>query len=460
MNRRSIDLESVINTREQPAVVIDAEYRIVAANRAYCESYGVDPGTVVGRKCHEVSHRSERPCDLNGEPCPLRAALAGDAPLEVLHTHYDPEGRPDHVRVKSFPLVDASGQRLAMETIHRLAPPAELGCEEMRMIGRSPAFVATIESLSTAAKSTIPVLIHGETGVGKELAASFVHEQSGRAHGPYVELNCAAIPEDLCESELFGHEKGAFTGSTGTKRGLFELADGGSLFLDEVGELSLPLQAKLLRVLDSGRFRRVGGKDLISVDVRIIAATNRSLRDMVREGSFREDLYFRLAGISVNIPPLRERKEDIPALAKALVERMSREEELGPYHVTRDAIEKLMDYSFPGNVRELRNILHKAVALCRNGVITAEEIQLDVERQAEAHGACDHARVPIYNDVIETPPNLSMEELEIRHIGALLRAHGGNRRKVASILGISERTLYRKIKRYGLNGTAAHQTNA
>ncbi len=454
MDKLLLDLESVINTQDRPAVAIDANYVIVAANRAYCESYGVSPDTVVGRKCHEVSHRSNTPCDLHGEPCPLRAALAGDEPLEVLHTHYDTHNQPDHVRVKSYPLVGPKGERLALETITRLAKPVDLSCEEMRMIGKSPAFVATIENLTAAARSNIPVLIFGETGVGKELAASFVHEQSARSEGPYVELNCAAIPEELCESELFGHEKGAFTGSTAAKQGLFELADGGTLLLDEVGELSLPLQAKLLRVLDSGQFRRVGGKDLLKSDVRIIAATNRPLRDMVVEGRFREDLYFRLAGIVVNIPPLRERREDIPAIAQALVQRMAESNGEGPCMLARDAVNKLMHHDFPGNVRELRNTLYKAMALCRNGTIGAEHIEFDhsLHHHQHQHQRATGTDGPMANtgSAGAGGPTLSMSEMEARHIRQLLQLHGGNRRKVADILGISERTLYRKINRYQL----------
>jgi len=433
-------IESLLDTHEAPAVIIGQDYRIVAANLAYCTSYGVDPKQIVGRPCHEISHRSPVPCHLNGEACPHNQVLATRKPFEVLHTHYDHANHPDHVRIKAYPVTAADGQSFVLETIHRLAPSMDLDCEEMRMVGSSPAFLALIESLSASARSDAPVLLYGETGVGKELAAQFVHKQSTRHGKSYVELNCAAIPETLCESELFGHERGAFTGCVGLKKGLFEVANGGTLFLDEIGEMPLSMQAKLLRVLDTGEFRRVGGSDLIKTDVRLVAATNQNLLTMAAQKRFREDLYFRLAGISVNIPPLRERRADIPALAQALVRRLSQQRGL-EYRLAPDAVGELVNYPFPGNVRELRNILQRAIALSETGVITAEHLLLNATSLSDARmeGLADAPADPV-----------SMDEVESRHIASLLQQHSGNRRQVASILGVTERTLYRKIKRYAL----------
>ncbi|GAB4508005.1 MAG: sigma 54-interacting transcriptional regulator [Sulfuricaulis sp.] len=451
MKESSVTLQSLVNAQEGPAVVIDADYQIVSANEAYCTSYGVAPEQVVGKRCHEVSHHSPVPCHLNGEQCPHSQVFSTDKPFEVLHVHYDSSNNPDHVRIKAYPLHDVTGGRYLLESIRRLAPSNNLSCEEMQMAGHSPAFLNCVESLSIAAKSDAPVLIYGESGVGKELAAKFIHEKSRRKDKPYVELNCAAIAESLCESELFGHERGAFTGCIGMKQGLFEIANGGTLFLDEIGELSLSIQAKLLRILDSGEFRRVGGEKRLQTEVRVVAATNQNLMAMVVAGTFREDLYFRIAGIKVSIPPLRERRADIPALAELLLKRQCKKMGI-PYEckLTPDAVERLVSYNYPGNIRELRNIMQKAFALCEDGIITARHIQFNDEQRP--YGARSPS-ITAYTTAIDgksADATLSMSKLEAQHIAYLLRQHKDNRRVVANILGISERTLYRKIKRYQL----------
>ncbi|MGA9032850.1 MAG: sigma 54-interacting transcriptional regulator [Sulfuricaulis sp.] len=452
MNKPAIDVHSLINAQDSPAVIIDENYRIVAANQAYCTSYGIDPDKVVNHRCHEVSHHSAVPCHMNGEDCPHKQVFSTDKPFEVLHTHYDYANRPDRVRIKAHPLHDPNGDRYLLEVINRLAPSTNLSCEDMQMVGHSPAFLALIENLIVAAKSDAAVLIYGESGTGKELAAKFVHDQSARKKNPYVELNCAAIPEALCESELFGHERGAFTGCAGLKQGLFELADSGTLFLDEIGELPLPMQAKLLRVLDSGEFRRLGGNKLTKVDVRVIAATNRNLMAMVTQGKFREDLYFRIAGINVSIPPLRERRTDIPALAEILIKRLCKPEH-NLCRLTHAAIERLVSYSFPGNIRELQNILQKALATCDCNIIDAKHIHFNEHHginHAAADSTHDHAHGKVGGVMPADGSKLSIAEVERHYISTLLEQHDGNRRIVANIMGINERTLYRKLKRYEL----------
>jgi len=447
-------IESLINAQETPAVIINREFRIVAANKAYCLSYGIDPDEIVGHCCHQVSHHSDVPCFKNGEDCPHREVLTSNSPFEVLHTHYDYANRPDRVRIKAYPIETSNGDRLVMETINRLAPSMHLTCEEMRMVGRSPVFLKFLESLNQAARSFVPVLLHGETGVGKEMAAQHIHENSSRRGKPYVELNCAAIPETLFESELFGHERGAFTGCAGLKRGLFETADKGTLFLDEIGEMPLSMQAKLLRVLDSGEFRRLGGTSLLQADVRILAATNRDLPAMVAQGKFREDLYFRIAGIKVQIPPLRERRNDIPALADALIHRLCQRNKTNHCHLTKEAIEYLMQHDFPGNVRELMNVLQQAVALSPDGVVDVDHIRFNDHhcprngQQHSAFGMPSDSNPQAGTSYID--PSLTRAEAEARHIAELLHRHQHNRRVVATALGISDRTLYRKIKRYQL----------
>jgi transcriptional regulator with PAS, ATPase and Fis domain len=473
-----VPLYSLLETRENPTVLVDKDYRIVAANKAYCSSYGVPPEEIIGKRCHEVSHRSDRPCHLNGEQCPHQEVFATSGPSEALHTHIDFEGRPDHVRILAHPIHDADGQMYLMESIHRLAPRLDISCEEMRMAGKSPAFLAFFEELSVAATTSAAVWLYGESGVGKELAARFLHEHSVRGKKPYVELNCASVPESLCESELFGHDKGAFTGSVRSKRGLFELADGGTLFLDEIGDLPLAMQGKLLRVLDCGEFRRLGSETISKCDVRVIAATNRDLAQMVRDGQFRQDLYYRIAGYKVTIPPLRARKEDIPAIAQVILSHLGIDTKLA-YKLTADALSALMAYDYPGNIRELRSILVKAAAKCKHGVIQSGDINFDhlagcactqetpdVERREAPSAAVDLAKVRSYGRRRTDNPGAqgaldhnrrdtdedmgdALADIEKQKIQKLLAQHS-NRRIVADKLGISERTLYRKIKSYGL----------
>jgi len=451
----TIRIQSLVEAQDAPTVVIDRDYCIIAANAAYCTSYGVDPDEIVGRRCHEVSHHSEMPCHQNGEHCPHHEVFRTQKRFEVLHTHYDQHNHADHVRIKAYPLQDSDGAMYLMETIHRLAPSADFSCEEMKMVGRSPAFLGCVENMTVAARSDVPALLYGETGVGKELAARFVHDQSARKNKAFVELNCAAIPEALTESELFGHERGAFTGCLGRKQGLFELASGGTLFLDEIGELPLTMQAKLLRVLDAGEFRRVGGRDLVCTDARVIAATNQNLLSMVADGRFREDLYFRIAGIKVNIPPLRERRQDIPVLAEVLLQRACKQARR-VCRLAKDAIDKLARYHYPGNIRELRNILQRAAALSNDGVIHAKHIHLG-EQQArpEALPFADRITIAPVNDAappVMTGSTPKLKDIEARYLEDLLTRHGGKRRAVAEAMGVSERTIYRRIKQLGLAG--------
>lgn len=443
MNPLPIQLQSLIDLQEGPFVLIDADYRIVAANRAYSESYGQDPSNIIGRHCHEVSHHSTVPCHLHGEDCPHQKVFATGQPCTVLHTHYDQHNHPEHVRLKGHPIRGVNGELYLGEVMTRLASTYDLDCDAMRMIGQAPAFLECVDNLSRLAASDAPILLYGESGVGKELAAEFVHKQSNRSNGPFVAINCAAVAESIFESELFGHERGAFTGCVGLKRGLFELADGGILFLDEVGDMPLSMQPKLLRVLETGEFRRVGGTQTLRANVRILSATNRDLTEMVQAGRFREDLYYRLAGIDVTLPPLRHRRQDIPALAEALLDRLAVAGDKR-YRLSRDALNTLESHDYPGNIRELRNVLQKAAALSANGLIEASLIHFD--------NAGDSNPIPSPPPPLASlpPESTSLAGIEARHIQDLLAQHKGHRRTVADLLGISERTLYRKLIRYGL----------
>ena len=304
----------IIDILPDPFVIIDRNFRIVAANRKYTESFGMSPETVVGQRCHQVSHHSDVPCSQHGEHCPLETVFETGQPTQVMHIHYGKDGKQEFVQLTANPIHGADGEVMYMgEYINPITQYDDKGA---LLVGRSRALMRMISILQRVASTQSTVLLLGESGVGKECVAQYLHQYSSRPAGPFVVVDCGSLGEQLIESELFGYEKGAFTGASTRRKGLIEAANGGTLFIDEVGELPLALQTKLLRVLETGSLRRVGGTDYIKVDVRIVAATHRNLKQMVQKGKFREDLYYRLSAFPINIPALRERKDDIPLLAE------------------------------------------------------------------------------------------------------------------------------------------------
>jgi two-component system response regulator AtoC len=304
-------------------------------------------------------------------------------------------------------------------------------------IGRSAQVVNILSLIRKIAPTDSTVFIQGESGTGKELVANTIWRRSKRSAAPFVALNCATLSENLMESELFGHEKGAFTNAYQTKYGIVEVADKGTLFLDEIGEMPLGLQAKLLRFLDSGEFRRVGGNKTLSVNARVIAATNKDLADVVRSGGFRQDLYYRLNVINVTIPPLRERKEDIPELSEYFLRKYGRKMSKDIRGFTGGALEALARYQWPGNVRELENVIERAVILCDSDKITPEDLSIpfissSVQPEDQEAGA-------------------TLERMERDHILKVLRESNGNQSRTSQILGIDRKTLYLKLKKYGID---------
>jgi DNA-binding NtrC family response regulator len=306
------------------------------------------------------------------------------------------------------------------------------------LIGQSPSFLKLIESATRVAASDSFVLIQGASGTGKELIANLIHRRSPRSNRPFVALNCASIPDSLLESELFGHEKGAFTNAINTKQGLVEVANGGTLFLDEVGDISPSIQPKLLRFLETGEFRRVGGTNLLSVDVRIVTATNKDLREEVGAGRFREDLLYRLNVFTLFVPTLAERKDDIPVLAEYFLQRKSKTK--NPKKLTAQALSLLMSYDWPGNVRELEHVLEGALILSSGDYIEEADLSMYFQRLGTIGGEASS----------EDSGSISLDDLEKVHIERVLRDQDYNRSKSAEILGISIKTLYLKIKKYGL----------
>jgi Nif-specific regulatory protein len=369
----------------------------------------------------------------------------------------DPERIPDPDDLE-FTLAVADTVAVALENLSRRQELAEnlsqirdenlqlrerLG-EESEIVGNSPVMARVGREISRAAPSRATVLIRGESGVGKELVARAVHFASPRKKGPFVCLNCAALTESLLESELFGHERGAFTGATERKIGKFEAADTGTLMLDEIGEMSSTTQAKFLRVLEGHPFERVGGSEAIKVDVRVIAATNRDLERAVSEGQFRRDLYFRLHVLEIFVPPLRKRPEDIPVLANYFLQRFNAETGRRLRGYTPDAAEQMLRYRWPGNVRELKNVVERAVVLARGDLVDVEDLTL-----TKLSTAGDTQDVAPPSNTFEP---VSLDEMERRHILATLNSTGWNKSQTANILGIERSTLDRKIRRYEIEG--------
>ena len=307
------------------------------------------------------------------------------------------------------------------------------------IVGTSDKMRRVYELVRQVAPSSSTVLITGESGAGKELVARAIHRNSPRRNGPFVPLNCSAVPEGLLESELFGHEKGAFTGATERHRGVFEAADGGTLLLDEIVEMSPATQVNILRVLEDREFTRVGGRERISTDIRVIAATNVSLDQAVAESRFRPDLYYRLKVISIEVPPLRERREDVPLLAARFVQQFSRENDKQIRSIGREALDALMEYDWPGNVRELRNCIESVVVMSDGDSIRLEDLPPGIRGSGSGERR------------LELRVGTPMEEIEREFIKETLCRAGGNQTRAAEMLKISVRTLQRKIKRYGMS---------
>jgi two-component system nitrogen regulation response regulator NtrX len=310
------------------------------------------------------------------------------------------------------------------------------------IIGDSPAIRALREQIAMAAPTNGRVLVHGENGSGKELVARAIHALSARHDHPFVEVNCAAIPEELIESELFGHERGAFTGAHARRRGRFELADGGTLFLDEIGDMSLKTQAKVLRALEEQAFERVGGKDTVKVDVRVIAASNRDLAAFIAQGGFREDLYYRLNVIPIEVPPLRARKDDVPLLVDHFIAIFCAENGKRRKSLSGDALAYFLAYDWPGNVRELRNMVERLVIMAPRDVIGVDDLPAPLRPKGEPAPAPDEPR--------EKSLREARDNFERAYILAELRAHDWNMTRTAERLGIERSHLYRKVKLYGI----------
>jgi len=444
-------ISSLLDSIPGPAILMDKHYVIRAANQAYRETFA-GHRSLLGKHCYEVSHGYQVPCDRAGEDCPLQSCLKSGQRQRILHIHNTVNGK-EHVDVELNPIRNSDGDiEYFVEIMHPVQKPDRFGKKDM--VGFSPAFNQMLEYLSRAAPSDISVLLLGESGTGKELAARFLHEHSKRSHKPFVTVECSGLTESLFESELFGHEKGAFTGANQRKTGLIESAEGGTLFLDEVGDIPLPMQVKLLRLIETGTYRPVGSVQERKANIRLICATHRNMTTMVADGRFRQDLYFRISPFPVLLPSLAERKQDIVPIAERLLRQMQPER---PLLLSDDARFWLGQQQFTGNIRELRNRIERATLLCDGDTIEPEHLELpDLLRiLPDSHANNIQTTQPSTSSSptngatsdgsFSDGPVIPLDQLEANYLLAMNKRFNGDIARLASALEISERTLYRKL---------------
>jgi PAS domain S-box-containing protein len=436
---QSHDWEFILDSVNEGVFTVDLHWRITAFNRAAERITGVPREDALGRPCCDVFHANI--CETN---CALRQAFATAEPVVKTTAHIvNRRGQRVPIRISAAPLKDNQGELVGgVETLEDLTQVEELRKElESRytfsdIIGRSPAMMRLFEILPLIANSNSTVLVEGASGTGKELFARAIHSLSQRRKGPFVAVSCAALPDTLLESELFGHKAGAFTDAKRDKPGRFALAESGTIFLDEIGDISPAMQIRLLRVLQERVVDPLGGVKPVPVDVRVIVASNKDLARLVRKGIFRDDLYYRIRIVHLKLPELRQRREDIPLLVDHLIAKFNHLQGRDIAGVSDDVMARLMEHDYPGNVRELENIVEQAFVLCRGGMI--EPAQLPPELRPERTLAEDESRP------------MSLKAMERFLIGETLRRCRGNRKAAAQRLGIDASTLYRKIQSLGI----------
>jgi len=421
-------VSQLLNSRTEPSVILNRDYVIVAANTAYekLHDFTVDNKS----HCYEISHHYNKPCDQEGENCPLKLCLESNTAQRSLHIHQTKAGA-EHVDIHLSPIHDDNGEIKYFIESTKPVKCASTHPKASGLVGSSIAFNTVIEMVQRVACSDVSVLLQGESGTGKELIAEAIHHTSVRSKGPFVAVDCSGLTESLFESELFGHEKGAFTGAQTRKIGLAEAANGGTLFLDETGDISLGLQTKLLRLIETGTFRRVGGIETLKTNFRLISASHKNLRVMVDNGEFRNDLYYRISAFPLHIPSLKERIEDIPLLVDSLLKRFYPEINMT---ISNEAIECLQQYPFPGNIRELSNIIQRATLMVDDDEIEYQHLP-------------DECKINLHEDNNKTcfSELITLKALEKRYLEwAATRTN--NKLELAKKLGISERTLYRKLE--------------
>jgi DNA-binding NtrC family response regulator len=427
---------AVLDGLDYPAIAVGADYRILAANQAYRRTFG-NGADVVGHRCFSVSHGATVPCDEAGEVCPMQLAERAGNAQRVLHIHHTPRGDV-HVAVEARPVYRPDGSLwFYLEVLEEHPSGAGAGADH-GLVGRSPAFLQVLDLVHRVAPSMTTALLLGESGTGKELVARAIHDASDRRDRPFVPVECSGLTESLFESELFGHERGAFTGAHAAKPGLVEAAKGGTLFLDEVGDIPPLLQVKLLRLLETRTFRRIGSVEPQEANFRLICATHRDLGQLVAAGEFRQDLYYRICAFPIPLPPLRERRDDIPLLVETLLRRIPGAQHLS---LSAAALDCLRRYRFPGNIRELRNILERAAVLVDGAVVRPEHLPEACREAAATPGGTEPGGPAGPDGGIQT-----LEEAERAYLRRVVAGFQGDRKALARALGVSERTLFRKLQ--------------
>ncbi|MCZ6677610.1 MAG: sigma 54-interacting transcriptional regulator [Candidatus Poribacteria bacterium] len=440
---RRLKLEAIFHSVSDGIISLDESLRITSLNRAAAQMTGFGQQEAVGHLYTDIF--KTKAVDL--QPL-MEKVFKAPQRIEDVSVQLQPiHGEQRTLLLNLHPMVDDVGVQIGVVMIFKDVSEIEQLKEQLkgryrfhRLIGKSKPMQEIYQLIEQTALSTASVLIEGESGTGKELVAHAIHYNSPRADHPFIPVNCSALPETLLESELFGHVRGAFTGAVAGKMGRFEAADGGTIFLDEVGDISPLVQLKLLRVVQEREFERVGGRKTIRVDVHIIAATNKSLRQLVREGAFREDLYYRLRVVPITLPSLRERKEDIPLLVNHFLEKFRATTGKPIAGVTDAALAAMLDYDWPGNVRELENAIEYAFVRCQREQIYLADLPKELS-EGETLGLIQKS---------EAEP-LCLEE-EKSMILQALKDVNGNKAKAARLLGMGRTTLYKRMRAYGING--------
>jgi PAS domain S-box-containing protein len=421
------NLERILDNLSDGIIAHDKERRILFFNRAAEEITGYQRQDILGRDCHEAFGRpfcGDRCSFKDGSPDSFEHATY---PLNI----FTPKGKLRRIEMRVTGMLDHDGAFVGVLTSFRdltelMGLRLQLGeLTHFGIVGKDPKMIQIFREIQELAANDYPVCITGETGTGKELVANAIHDQSLRTGKPFMPVNCGALPEGLLESELFGHVKGAFTGAVRDKKGRFEMTDGGTLFLDEVGDLPLPMQVKLLRVLQEGTFERVGGEEHVSVDVRIITATNKNLKREVEEGNFRDDLYYRINVVPIHMPPLRERRNDIPLLVTHFLDKATEKGGESP-GFSKEAMAIMEDYAWPGNVRELQSAVRFALVKSRGQMIQIEHLPLELKEWEGTRRGLRPKR-----------------KLDPEGVRTALTQTGGNKAKAARLLGVGRATLYR-----------------
>jgi PAS domain S-box-containing protein len=430
---------AILDSLNEGVFTVDRDWRITSFNRAAERILGISREEALGCRCSEVFR-----ADVCEQNCALRRTFESALPIVDAPAHIvNRQGQRIPIRVATALLKDRSGNIIGgVETFQDMTQVEQLRKElDSRysfedIIGRSPAMLQLFDLLPQIADSSSTVLIEGASGTGKELFARAIHNLSPRSKKPFVAINCAALPDTLLESELFGFKAGAFTDAKRDKPGRFALADGGTIFLDEIGDISAAMQVRLLRVLQERTIEPLGGIKPVPVDVRVIAATNRNLSNLVQEGVFREDLFYRIRVVYLQLPGLAQRREDIPLLTEHLISKFNHLQNKNITGVSDEVMTRLMEHDFPGNVRELENIIEQAFVLCRDGLIETKHLPPELRPQSgEKNGGKEAIR---------------LDSLERSAIEEALRRRHGNRRQTAADLGINVSTLYRKIRTLGI----------